>query len=296
MVSSVQETPAWWGETAKELAGRLPYALTPWEPAQVETIMTRYLVAHVLGTVAYYWHSLADYQREKALEARHDTKWSEHKHRHPYPVQDEEGGVTGGYLRILPGVVLVDFFVAPALAFITGSVVFYVPQWQWRGDAPLWSIGELLVRIVVSMTFYELALTLLHWVLHVEPIYTYVHKMHHLGPQCALAGTYMHPLEAAWSGPGLSFFTSGISGLPIWLVYIGAITGRINLGKVHSGWRELDTAGPSEAPFHGVHHTQMRVNTNYGFAEWADKLIGTWVDPKVIFPQSFGLKDEEKVQ
>jgi hypothetical protein len=78
-------------------------------------------------------------------------------------------------------------------------------------------------------------------------------------------------------------------GLPLPLVVLLSIGGRINLGKVHAGWRDLDRQAP-DIPFHGVHHTHMRERAvNFGAAGWADRLLGTFVDPQTVFPESWAL-------
>lgn len=256
-----------------------------------------YLLPHALGTMALYAYAYRDYVRELAYEdsvvhlgaaAQSEALWSSLKHEHAFPLQRE--GVRAAYSRILPQVIFIDWFVAPLLACAWGWVPLVLPPLadMWQSSNPLLSIALMLLRIAVVAAFYELALVGVHWFMHRPAVYPYTHKLHHMGPQCALAGTYMTAIECTLNGAGLSFLTVGLLGLPMPLVMLTAVAGRMNLGRVHSGWRAIDKDGPPEAAFHGVHHLQMgSSNVNYGFAEWFDRAIGSWVDPRGVFKRSY---------
>lgn len=276
----------------------LVYFLSAWglTPEYAYHVFTFLLIPHFVGTAAFYLFAYTDYKKELAVEARLGAakkeeaaaEWLKLKHEHAYPLYKEEGGVRGAYRRILPQVLFVDLIVGPTLAFLWGWVPLVIPPIAWNWSDPVTTIGVAAVRVFAVGILYEVLLTAAHIFMHSHPfIYKLTHKCHHGGPQCALAGTYMSMWETSLNGSGLAFLTSGLMGLPGWVVVILAVLGRLNLGKVHSGWREIDRTGPPEAPFHGVHHTGGGIKVNYGSATWADKLLGTYRDAKTVFPASW---------
>lgn len=260
------------------------------------------LVPHVCAVLAFYAYCYRDYRRDLAVEQAADSAakkdgeearvrvWTQAKHEHSYPLYKEAGGVRGAYGRIIRQVLWIDWVVTPIVALCWGWLREALPPLSssWDSSAPAVSIGLIAARIIASGLFYEGALTLIHVFLHRPGVYAYAHKMHHGGPQCALAGTYMTATETALNGAGLSFVGVALLGFPTWLVCLTAILGRVNLGRVHSGWRALDAHGPKEAAFHGVHHSQgARRDSNFGFVQWMDKAMGTFVDPRAVFAESY---------
>lgn len=258
--------------------------------AYVQHVAQFFWLPHFIGTAAFYMYAFRDYQKELRLEADAKTNWADLKHEHAFPLHKEEGGVRGAYRRILPQVLFIDLIVGPILALLWGWVPLVVPAMTWSWDTPLWSFAVGALRVFCVGMLYETILTTAHLIMHTNALYPLTHKMHHMGPQCALAGTYMTAYETAFNGAGLSFLIAGLMGFPAPVVILLAVLGRLNLGKVHSGWREIDTNGPPEAAFHGVHHMKMTgkaKTSNYGSAQWLDKLLGTYTDPKTVFPESF---------
>ena len=175
------------------------------------------------------------------------------------PLYMEAGGVRGAYARILPQVLFIDWIVTPIVALCWGWLSFTLPPLfsAWNPSAPLASIAWMAARVGLAGLFYEVALTLVHIALHTPALYNVAHRMHHNGPQAALAGTYMTAWETSLNGAGLSFIGVALLGFPMPIVAILAALGRVSLARVHSGWRTLDRTGPREASFHGVHHTSM---------------------------------------
>ena len=272
--------------------------------AYVHRVAVNLLLPYAFGLVVSYAFCYNDYLLDIQLEERANNigksegeearlrVWAQAKHEHSFPLYKESGGVRGAYARIWKQVLWIDCVMSPLAALCTGWLCDVFPPLTAAYDPPsssaVISFLTAVARIAVSLWIYQIGLFVVHVVLHRPQFYAAIHKLHHIGPQCALAGNYITSLEATMNGNSLFFVMVAMMGLPPWAVAVVAAFGRINLGATHSGWRELDVRGPPEAAYHGVHHRSGHMkDRNLANAAWLDKLMGSYVDPRVSFAQSY---------
>jgi sterol desaturase/sphingolipid hydroxylase (fatty acid hydroxylase superfamily) len=156
-------------------------------------------------------------------------------------------------------------------AFATGEV-----RWLSFAENP-WYLAVLALIVPV---IHETHFFLLHRALHWDPLYRWVHSVHHHSvnpsPWSSLS---MHPVEQ-FGYLGVAFWHLIIPSNPILAFYqlhfagFGAIPGHVGFDKVEL---TSDLAFDSHAYIHSLHHKYFEVNYGDGLIPF-DKWIGTWHD------------------
>lgn len=164
---------------------------------------------------------------------------------------------------------------------LTESVILYVyaneyVPWIRFDENPGYVIGLILLVPVI----HEAHFFCIHWLIHQEPLYKWVHKVHHnsINPT-PWSSMSMHPGESS------AYFASGwyhllIPSHPFVALYqlhhaaFGAIPGHIGFDKIEFGENaSLDT----HAYLHCLHHKHFDVNYGDGLIP-LDKWFGTFHD------------------
>jgi sterol desaturase/sphingolipid hydroxylase (fatty acid hydroxylase superfamily) len=173
------------------------------------------------------------------------------------------------------------FFISIPIWTLTESVVMYVyandyVPWVSFSENPAYVIALVLAVPVI----HEAHFFCIHWLIHQEPLYKWVHKIHHnsINPT-PWSSMSMHPVE------GSAYFATAwyhllIPSHPLIALYqlhhagFGAIPGHIGFEKIEFGKsHSLD----SHAYIHYLHHKHFDVNYGDGLIP-LDRWFGTFHD------------------
>lgn len=161
--------------------------------------------------------------------------------------------------------------------FLYAFAAGLVPWVSWT-DNPYY----LAALMLLAPAIHEANFFCIHWVMHQEPIYKWVHKIHHNSinptPWSSLS---MHPVEG-FLYHAVAFWHLVIPSNPIVAIYqlhmagFGAINGHFGFDRI-----ELGKSGkyiPSEAFPHYLHHKHFDVNYGGEGLVPLDLWAGTWHD------------------
>ena len=143
-------------------------------------------------------------------------------------------------------------------------------HWLWLG-----------VLILLTPAIHEVHFFCIHWLIHRQPLYRWIHSIHHnsINPS-PWSSMSMHPVEGAlffsevmWhlllpSGPFVALFQ-------LTSTAYGAIVGHIGFDKLEMG---ESLAPDSHAYTHYLHHKYFEVNYGGDGLIPMDKWFGTWHD------------------
>jgi sterol desaturase/sphingolipid hydroxylase (fatty acid hydroxylase superfamily) len=166
--------------------------------------------------------------------------------------------------------------------FIGGLTAFLASHGWAKVDnsqAPWWMIaGELVLYFFVFDTWFYW----FHRLMHKEPIYTWVHKIHHKSTSPNLATTFsVSPLESLVNGGFVPIFTGLVTVHSQSVFLMTAIAGGMGL-YVHCGYefmprwwnRSWATKWFITTTFHDQHHKYFNWNFG-GFTTIWDRVCGT---------------------
>lgn len=164
---------------------------------------------------------------------------------------------------------------AVQVGFLYAYANGYVPWLSFAENPVYLALVALLVPVIHEAHFF-----VIHRLIHIEPLYKWVHSVHHNSvnpsPWSSLS---MHPVEA------LAYFAVALWHLvlpsnPLLALYqlhyagFGAVVGHIGFDKMELG---PETAIDSHAYAHYLHHKHFDVNFGDGLVP-LDKLFGSWHD------------------
>jgi len=158
-------------------------------------------------------------------------------------------------------------------------------MWCWAHDIGLWSAFSdhpvwLGVFFLITPLVHELHFYLVHRLLHIPPLYKYIHSVHHRAVNpTPLSSLSMHPLEHLlyWSDSLVHLVLPSHPFLALYhlqLTGTGAVVGHIGFDRI-----ELNRTAtmPTHAFAHYLHHKYFDVNFGDGSVP-VDRLFGTWHD------------------
>jgi sterol desaturase/sphingolipid hydroxylase (fatty acid hydroxylase superfamily) len=173
-------------------------------------------------------------------------------------------------------------------AFFLGAFSKWLTSHGWAHTAPgatHWWI--VLIEFVVFFVLFDTWFYWWHRLMHVEPIYTLVHRWHHTSLTPTVVSTMnINPLEALINGgfPPLFVAVASLVGMPIHaasMPFIGASGGLIGFW-IHSGFeffprwwtKSWTTKWFITTTFHDQHHQFFKYNYG-GFSTVWDRICGT---------------------
>jgi len=142
-----------------------------------------------------------------------------------------------------------------------------------------WVIG---LEYIAFFFLFDAYFYWLHRLMHVEPIYTCVHKIHHFSTSPGILTTFsVNPLESLINGGFVPLFTAALTIHKPTMALIGPTVILMGL-YVHSGYEFLPrwwnkswiTKWFISATFHDEHHKYFRFNFG-GFTTIWDRICGT---------------------
>ena len=130
------------------------------------------------------------------------------------------------------------------------------------------SLFEMITQGVLGVLLVELFFFCSHRLLHVQPLYSLVHKQHHeYKAPIALAAIYAHPLEALVGNTFAVMGPAFLVGFHAYTWYWGICLGFFSTQSSHSGYN-------IDGRFHDIHHEFTTFN--YGSIGLLDYLLGTF--------------------
>eukprot|EP00160_Parvularia_atlantis_P007726 Unigene1691_Nuclearia_a/m.5210 Unigene1691_Nuclearia_a/g.5210 ORF Unigene1691_Nuclearia_a/g.5210 Unigene1691_Nuclearia_a/m.5210 type:complete len:312 (-) Unigene1691_Nuclearia_a:84-1019(-) len=145
-----------------------------------------------------------------------------------------------------------------------------------RIDAPLPSVLEILLHLVIFVVVQEIGFYYSHRLMHLQPFYKSVHKIHHEWTSpIGLAAQYAHPLEQVVCNLAPIFLGPLICGSHTVTLWIWLAIALFDTVTRHSGYHL--PYGPSPE-FHDYHHKVFNVNYggSHGLLDWLHGTDGNW--------------------
>lgn len=175
----------------------------------------------------------------------------------------------------------------------TPPFVYFLVRYMFYAPNAVWSFSEIsiintLFPIPVIIVIFDFFYTLLHWALHMQFIYPYIHKHHHRQKAPSRAtedAVNVHPIEfflgeynhlfAVFIVTHLLGMKMHILSILILLVLSGFLAG-LNHTR-HDIVLEICGVTLYDSKIHDVHHRLPRQNYGQYITLW-DKLFGTFLD------------------
>lgn len=201
----------------------------------------------------------------------------------------------------------------------TAVFVYFLYLFMYHEPNAVWALSEIsivntLLPIPIIFVIYDFFYTLLHWFLHIQSIYGYIHKHHHRqkAPSRAnMDAINVHPLEfflGEYNHLFALFLYTSVLGMKCHIACLGIVLviGAVLAGLNHTRFDvTMKLFGGSlnlyDSKWHDVHHRIPQSNYGQYTVIW-DKIFGTFreynpddrVNPKSQLDPSTGKSIEYK--
>lgn len=157
----------------------------------------------------------------------------------------------------------------------------YANGWGWWLSWEDHTVWLVVFALILAPAWHELHFFCIHWVLHQEPFYKWIHAIHHnsVNPS-PISSLSMHPVEA-FCYHAVALWHLVLPSNPVMALYqlhmasFGAINGHIGFDKMEWGREGL---ADSHAYLHYLHHKHFDVNFGGDGLIPLDQWLGSWHD------------------